>query len=148
MRKETAERIAYEILVTKLGCVVALVDMTDPANSYTDESWRETALVRVAQEPLVGDWVVLFYEDGVKLPRAILIAAESEWLALSRTIVDVMVSNYPHDDYRDGCAKWYPSKGIVRFTDEWVRVPDFAAETRPEPSVVRNWLREHGVVFP
>ena len=74
MRKETAERIASEILVTKLGCVVALVDMTDPANRYTDESWRETALVRVSQEPLVGDWVVLFYEAGAKLPKAILLS--------------------------------------------------------------------------
>lgn len=147
MRKETAERIASEIIATKLGCVVALVDMTDPSHSYTDEGWRETALSRVAQESLVGDWVVLFYEAGDKLRKAKLVAAESEWLALSRTILDVMIHNYPHDDYLDGFAKWYPAKGIVRFTEEWVRVPDFASETRPEKSDVKNWMREHGVLL-
>lgn len=147
MRKETAERIASEIIATGLGCVVALVDMTDPSHSYTDEGWRRTALSRVAQESLVGDWVVVFYEAGVKLPKAILIAAESEWLALNRTILDVMIPNYPYDDYRDGFAKWYPAKRIVRFTDEWVRVPDFASKTRPEKSDVKNWMMEHGVVI-
>lgn len=149
MRKETAERIASEIIATKLGCVVALVDMTDPAHSFTEESWRETECQRVAQTPGGdwGDWVVLFYEAGVKLPKAILIAAESEWLALSRTILDVMIPNYPHDDYRDGSAKWYPAKRLVRFTDEWVRVPDFASKTRPEKSDVKNWMREHGVII-
>ena len=147
MKKETAERIASEILATKLGWVVALVDMTDPANRYTDDGWKETALQRVAHETLEGDYFLGFYETGVKLPKAQTIASESEWLALSRTIVEVMIYNYPHDDYKDGCAKWYPSKRLVRFTEEWVRVPDLASETRPEPSVVRNWLREHGVVL-